>query len=246
MDLSSLWRDVTRTWAAFSRETDEIEHVDAAIFALEERLSQLRGLVESSPRTHLDAVRRQISKDENKILEYIDDIEARLVLVQEQVMFRRLQAQRIARLEADTPHSDPRARDARDRAETIWMREEAQIRQRINRMSAMRLEYHHLATSARINATVDAEPPVEELQRTPSPTDILSYTSSTTPIAAGQFVRERRPSNVIPSSVPASGDPTTTAKGSTYVLEEVEGSGFEGNKARAPLKPTASHHLINC
>ncbi|KAG8763405.1 hypothetical protein FRC12_008565 [Ceratobasidium sp. 428] len=221
MDLSSLWGGVTRTWAALRRETDEIEHVDAAIFALEERLSEFRGLIKF---THLDAVLRAISEDENRI----DDIETRLTLMQKQTMFRRLQAQRITHSEADTPDSDPRARDAWDHAESIWVRE-ARILQLINRMSDMRLKYRYLA---------------EELQHMPSPTEISSYASSATPITADQFVRERRPSNIVPSA-PASGNPTTIAKRIVYVLK-VEGSEFEENEARAPLKPTASHHLTNC
>ncbi|KAG8721654.1 hypothetical protein FRC09_007570 [Ceratobasidium sp. 395] len=214
---------VARTWAALHREEDEIEHEEAVVVMLGQRLSQLRDRIQLSPRTHLDALLHQIAKDENRMLQSIDAVGARLA--HEKAVFQR-EVQRISHSKANTSRSDRHTRAAWDYAEQIWRHEEAQVQERIERVSAMGMECRRrLAASARrrpSTAAVDAEPPAEELQRTPRerrqstktlhtspPTKISSHVSSP-PTTADRFIRERRPSNVVPSSAPAPAAPISS------------------------------------
>ncbi|QRV84524.1 hypothetical protein RhiJN_12540 [Ceratobasidium sp. AG-Ba] len=192
---------VARTWAALRREEDEIEREEAIVVTLGQRLAQLRDRIQVSPRTQLDALLHQIAKDETRMLASIDAVGARLA--HEKAVFQR-EVQRIMHSKANTSRSDRHTRAAWDYAEQIWRHEESQIQERIDRVAAMGLDCRRrLAASARrrpSTAAVDAEPPAEEL-RTPPRERKPSHAPP--PTTADRFMRERRPSNVVPSSAPA-------------------------------------------
>ncbi|KAG9121948.1 hypothetical protein FRC07_001870 [Ceratobasidium sp. 392] len=207
---------VTRTWAALRREEDEIEHEEAVVVALGQRLAQLRDRIQVSSRNHLDALLHQIAKDESRMLQSIDAVGARLA--HEKAVFQR-EVQRIVHSKASTPRTDRHTRQAWDYAEQIWRHEESEVQARIDRVAAMGLDCRRrLAASARrrpSTAAADAELPSEELQRTPrerrqstktlhTPPQISKTPHASPPTTADRFIRERRPSAAVPLPIPSS------------------------------------------
>lgn len=196
---------VARTWTALRREEDEIEREEAVVVALGQRLAQLRDRIQVSPRSHLDTLLHQISKDENRMLASIDTVGARLS--HEKAVFQR-EVQRIMHSKANTPRSDRHTRAAWDYAEQIWRHEEQSVQERIDRVAAMGLECRRrLAASGgrRRPSTVaqdaeapeDLRPPRERRQSTRSITAAPAPAPAPAPpppTTADRFIRERRPS----------------------------------------------------
>ncbi|CAE6419746.1 unnamed protein product [Rhizoctonia solani] len=238
MDLNSWIRQqeesVARTWLALKREEDEIEHEEAVVVALGQRLSQTRDRIQVSPRSHIDALMHQVAKDEGRMLQSIDAVGARLA--HEKSVFQR-EIQRIGHSRANTSRADRHTRQAWDYAERIWRTEEAGIQERIDRVAAMGLECRRrLAASStyspsrrRPSAAVEPSPEERESlrqrERTKSSADRFvreRKTSSGAVLpAAKEFVRERRPSQAAPTRpVTAAARPATANASRHYQTAE--------------------------
>lgn len=194
---------VARTWAALKREEDEIEREEAVVVALGQRLAQLRDRIQISPRSHLDALLHQISKDENRMLASIDAVGARLS--HEKAVFQR-EVQRIMHSKSNTSRTDRHTRAAWDYAEQIWRHEEQSVQDRIDRVAAMGLDCRR-----RIGASAGRRRPSTAAHDAEAPEDIRprerrqsSRSAITTPpTTAHVFVRERRPSAAPTPAPPA-------------------------------------------
>ncbi|KAH7337811.1 hypothetical protein B0J17DRAFT_629336 [Rhizoctonia solani] len=234
MDFNSWIRqqeeNVARTWLALKREEDEIEHEEAVVVALGQRLSQTRDRIQVSPRAHIDSLMQHIAKDEARMLQSIDAVGARLA--HEKNVFQK-EIQRIAHSRANTSRTDRHTRQAWDYADRIWRAEEASIQERIDRVATMGLECRRrLAASStyspsrrRPSTTTEPTPeerePLRQRERTKSSADkfvrerkvsagavlVQREREPAAPVAR-EFVRERRPSQAVP---PPSSRPVTAA-----------------------------------
>ncbi|CCO36651.1 hypothetical protein BN14_10793 [Rhizoctonia solani AG-1 IB] len=191
MDLNSWIRQqeeaVARTWHALKREEDEIEHEEAVVVGLGQRLSRARDAIQLSPRHRIDELMHSVAKDEARMLASIDAVGARLA--HEKSIFQR-EITRISHSKANTPRTDRHTRQAWDYAERIWRAEEASIQERIDRVATMGIECRRrLAASStyspsRRRPSTATEPTPEE--REPP------RTRERTKSSANQFVRERK------------------------------------------------------
>ncbi|EUC60578.1 hypothetical protein RSOL_352480 [Rhizoctonia solani AG-3 Rhs1AP] len=252
MDLNSWIRQqeesVARTWLALKREEDEIEHEEAVVVALGQRLSQTRDRIQVSPRSHIDALMHQVAKDEGRMLQSIDAVGARLA--HEKSVFQR-EIQRIGQSRANTPRGDRHTRQAWDYAERIWRGEEGGIQERIDRVAAMGLECRRrLAASSTYSPSrrrpSAAEPPAppalapeEPRHRTKSTADRFVRERKTStgailqhPPAAKEFVRERRPSQAVPSTRPITAAARPATAGASRHYQTAEDSPRERERER--------------
>ncbi|CAE6506907.1 unnamed protein product [Rhizoctonia solani] len=222
------------TWLALKREEDEIEHEEAVVVALGQRLSQTRDRIQVSSRSHIDGLMHQVAKDEARMLQSIDAVGARLA--HEKSVFQR-EIQRIGQSRANTSRADRHTRQAWDYADRIWRAEEASIQERIDRVAAMGLECRRrLAASStyspsrrKLSTTVEPAPEERESlrqrERTKSSADrfVRERKTSTGAVLRDRerererereptgIARERRPSQAVPAPPLPSSRPVTAA-----------------------------------
>lgn len=184
---------VARTWAALRREEGKIELEEAVVVALGQRLTQLCERIEVSPRSRIDMLIHQITKDESRMLTSIEAVNT--ILQHEKSIFGR-ELQRIVYSRANTPRTDRHTRTAWDYAEKIWRAEVQGIQERIDRVAAASLDCRRrlaAASSHRPSTTAhEADLPAEETVRPPEPRALKSDYDPP-PMASDRFVRDRRP-----------------------------------------------------